>query len=174
MNGFKCICIALSLLLGFVSCGPKKVANPYEGFVYDPNEDESVVVKIPYKDYGADLISLPVTINDGLGLNMIYDTGASVVNISLLEALQLVKNGTLTEEDVTGAVQQMVADGTLKDGVMINLRELSIGGKVTLKNVQAVISESAKAPLILGRNVFKMFREVSVDESEKVVKFYKY
>lgn len=159
-----------------VGCGNRTTdhieESPYAGFEYDQESDENYVVKIPYTDMGNNLVSLPVTIN-GMGVEMIFDTGASSTTISLQEAQYLAKHGKLEEEDILGVQDFGTADGKTSQGLIIKLKELVIGGKITISNTYATVVMNQEAPLLLGGSVFTQFREVSVDREEHVVKFYR-
>ena len=165
------------LSISFVGCNGRRTAsiedNPYAGFEYDQELDEDYVVKIPYTDMGNNLISLPVTIN-GMGVEMIYDTGASSTTISLQEAQYLAKHGKLEENDILGVQNFGTADGKSSQGLVIKLKELVIGNKIRISNTYATVVLNQEAPLLLGGSVFTQFREVSVDREQKMVKFYKY
>ncbi|MBQ8424064.1 MAG: retroviral-like aspartic protease family protein [Coprobacter sp.] len=147
--------------------------SPYAGFVYDPEEDEDYVVKIPYIDDGNNTVKLHVTIN-GMGVDMIYDTGASITTISLQEAQYLAKHGKLDEADILGVENFQIADGSSSQALIINLKQLVIGNKITISNTPASVILNQEAPLLLGGSAFKQFRQVAVDRAEKVIKFYKY
>lgn len=147
--------------------------SPYAGFEYDLESDEDYVVKIPYTDMGNNLVTLPVTIN-GMGVEMIFDTGASTTTISLQEAQYLAKHGKLEEDDILGVQHFGTADGATSKGLIIKLKELVVGNKITISDTYATVVMNQEAPLLLGGSVFKQFREVSVDREEHIVKFYKY
>ena len=162
----------------FVGCGNRTTVkseeeSPYAGFEYDQESDEDYVVKVPYKDMGNNLVSLPVTIN-GMGVEMIFDTGASNTTISLQEAQYLAKHRKLDDDDILGIQNFSTADGSSSRGLVIKLKELVIGNKITIPNTYATVVMNQSAPLLLGGSVFTQFREVSVDREEKIVKFYKY
>jgi clan AA aspartic protease (TIGR02281 family) len=93
---------------------------------------------------------IPCTVN-GLSLKFIFDTGASDVSLSLTEAMFMLKNGYLKEEDFTGTEKYRVASGEVHEGYTLNLRRLEIAGKV-LTNVKASIVKSSEAPLLLGQS----------------------
>lgn len=160
-----------------VGCGTRSTENPennpYFGFESNLEDDEDYVVKIPYNDMGNNLITLPVTIN-GMGVNMIFDTGASVTTISLQEAEYLASHGTLEDDDILGVKNFRVANGRSSQQVIIKLKELVIGNKIRITDTFATVVMNQEAPLLLGGSVFNQFREVSVDREEKTVKFYKY
>lgn len=173
----KKIVLFLTLTAFFAGCSNRSTANvddnPYAGFEYDLESDEDYVVKIPYIDTGNNIISLPVTIN-GMGVEMIFDTGASTTTISLQEARYLAKHGKLEDDDIIGVRNYRIADGSSSQNLVIKLKELVIGNKLTISNTYATVVMNQEAPLLLGGSVFTQFRAVSVDREEKTVKFYKY
>jgi len=78
------------------------------------------------------------TIVNGIPMQFILDTGASVVSISITEALFLLKNGKLAKSDVLGKQYFSDANGKISVGTKIILREIKIGNK-TIKNIEATI-----------------------------------
>lgn len=109
-----------------------------------------------------------------MGVEMIFDTGASTTTISLQEARYLATHGKLEEDDIIGVKNYRIADGSSSQNLVIKLKELVIGNKLTISNTYATVVMNQAAPLLLGGSVFTQFREVSVDREEKTVKFYKY
>ena len=164
--------MVMALSIAIVGCGnrasSKQEESPYAGFEYDQESDEDYVIKIPYTDMGNNLVSLPVTIN-GMGVEMIFDTGASSTTISLQEAQYLAKHGKLEEDDILGVQKFGTADGKTSEGLIIKLKELVIGNKITVSNTYATVVMNQEAPLLLGGSVFTQFREVSVDREEHIV-----
>lgn len=143
---------------------------------YDDDEtttpvDDDGSVKIPYTEKYGNTITIPVKIN-GMGLDMIFDTGASSTCITLAEAKYLYGKGTLKDDDIFEQMQFQTADGSISVGLRINLREVIIGDKLQLQNVEALVVKNQQAPLLLGQSVMKLFREISVDRENGVVKFF--
>ena len=62
-----------------------------------------------------------VSVN-GVGLDMIFDTGCSSTLISIAEARYLYEKGKLTDEDVLGMANSQVADGSIVENMVVNLR----------------------------------------------------
>ena len=104
---------------------------------------------------------IPCDIN-GLPLQMIFDTGASDVTISSVEANFMLKNGYLSEKDVKGKRYYQVASGQLNEGTVITLREVKVGDAV-LHNVDASVVKSQKAPLLLGQSAMERFGTITID-----------
>ena len=70
--------------------------------------------------------TMPCTVND-LKLRFIFDTGASDVSISITEALFMLKNGYLKEEDILGKEYYRIANGDIEEGTQLILRKIEIG-----------------------------------------------
>ncbi len=146
--------MVFALSIAIVGCGNRASSkqeeeSPYAGFEYDQESDEDYVIKIPYTDMGNNLVSLPVTIN-GMGVEMIFDTGASATTISLQEARYLAKYGKLDEDDILRVQKFGTADGKTLEGLIIKLKELVIGNKITVSNTYATVIMNQEAPLLLG------------------------
>ena len=104
---------------------------------------------------------IPAKVN-GSNMDFIFDTGASDITISQVEALFLYRQGTLTEEDFIGVQQYQIADGSISEGSIINLKTVQIGNKV-LYNVKASIIHNTSAPLLLGQSALNQFGQITID-----------
>lgn len=104
---------------------------------------------------------IPCDIN-GLALQMIFDTGASDVTISSVEANFMFKNGYLSEKDIKGKKYYQIANGQISEGTTITLREVKIGDAV-LHNVDASVVKSQRAPLLLGQSAMERFGTITID-----------
>ena len=111
--------------------------------------------------------TMPCEVN-GLKMRFIFDTGASTVCISMTEALFMVKNGYLEEDDFIGVAQTRIANGDIDENMVINLRFIRIG-QLTIQNVKAVISNSINAPLLLGQTVIRQLGAWSIDGDYLVI-----
>ena len=110
---------------------------------------------------------IPCEVN-GLPLSFLFDTGASDVTLSAVEALFMYRHGYLLESDKTGTQQYMIANGDIVEGTTVNIRELKIGD-IVLKNVDASISHSANAPLLLGQSAISRLGTIQVDPNTHVL-----
>ena len=105
---------------------------------------------------------------NGIPFEFIFDTGASNMCISIAEALILLKQGTITEEDIKGKINMSVADGSVSEGTVINLRSVKIGGK-ELSNVEAIVTNNPNAPLLLGQSVLEQFGNIEIDNLRDMI-----
>lgn len=104
---------------------------------------------------------IPAVVN-GANMDFIFDTGASDITISQVEALFLYRQGTLTEDDFIGVQQYQIADGSISEGSIINLKTVQIGNKV-LRNVKASIIHNTHAPLLLGQSALNRFGQITIN-----------
>lgn len=124
-------------------------------------EKEETVTEIAVKRNPGGTFEIPCNIN-GLALQMIFDTGASDVTISSVEANFMFKNGYLSEKDIKGKKYYQIANGQISEGTTITLREVKIGDAV-LHNVDASVVKSQKAPLLLGQSAMERFGTITID-----------
>ncbi len=112
---------------------------------------------------------IPVTVN-GRRMNFILDTGASLISISSTEAEFMMKQGTITEDDLVGQSRFQDATGAISPGAVVRLKSVQIGDRV-LENVHANVIANAKAPLLLGQSALSQFGKISVDYKRNMVTF---
>ena len=111
---------------------------------------------------------VPCTIN-GLPLHFVFDTGASDVTLSSVEALFMFKNGYLKPTDVIGRRAYLTASGDVVEGTSVRLRSVTFGG-LTLDNVRASITHSQDAPLLLGQSVLGRLGKVEIDNRANLIR----
>ena len=121
-------------------------------------------VEIPFTPDGG-CASVKCTINE-LPLNFIFDTGASTVSLSQLEANFMLKNGYLKPDDFVGTGRFIDANGDISEGAIVNLRNVDFGG-LHLDNVRASVVRNQKAPLLLGQSVLGRLGRIEIDNSNK-------
>ena len=124
-------------------------------------DDEKSVSEVAMKKMYGGTYEVACSVN-GLPLKMIFDTGASDVTISSVEANFMLKNGYLSDEDVKGKRNYMTASGDIHEGTILRLKEVKLGEAV-LKNVEASVVHSQKAPLLLGQSVLEKFGTITID-----------
>ncbi len=134
----------------------------------DVTVGEEVVTEVPFTQSNGGLCHVECKIND-LPLYFIFDTGASTISISKVEADFMLKNGYLSEKDVIGNQFFTDANGNINPGTIINLRQVEFGGLV-LENVQASVVPNQKAPLLLGQTVFSRLGKIEIDNNNHILK----
>ena len=165
------ILLIFILSVSFISCGGKKAKpEPLSSGQYYSEYDYDNVVEVPFKKQGG-VRTVQVKINDCVEYPMIFDTGCSGMSISILELASLIKHGYISEDDLVGITQAQIADGSIINEAVVNLRKLKIGD-YECRNVQASISENMGAPLLLGNGALKNVESFRVDDDARVIKFY--
>ena len=130
-------------------------------------EYDEKVVEVPFtKDAG--ICKVKCTIN-GLPLHFYFDTGATDVTISNVEAQFMIKNDYLNATDVKGSAYYSTADGNITAGTVILLRKVDFGG-LELTNVRASVVDNQQAPLLLGQSVLSKLGKVEIDNEKHVLK----
>ena len=98
-----------------------------------------------------------------------FDTGASDVTVSMVEATFMMKNGYLSSKDVVGNQRYVDANGEVSVGTVINLKDVNFGG-LNLTNVRASVVRNQKAPLLLGQSVLSRLGKIEIDNSKNILK----
>lgn len=125
------------------------------------------IVEIPFTKSGG-VTKVDCTINN-LPLNFIFDTGASDVTISQVEANFMYKNGYLDSRDVVGKKTYQVATGAIAVGTTIILKEIKFGGLI-LRDVRASVVETQNAPLLLGQTILQRLGKIEIDNTQRILR----
>ena len=128
---------------------------------------EALISEIQMKKMPGGTYEVPCTIN-GLPLKFIFDTGASDVTLSSVEANFMLKNDYFSERDFKGSRRYITADGTIANGAIVRIKEVKVGD-VTLKNIEASVVNSQKAPLLLGQSVLDRFGTITIDNEKSIM-----
>ena len=156
---------------------PESYSEPivsYDNYYYE-NQLETTLPDHSYKttttyDYNSAVLNMEVENGvryvwieiNGIKLRFVFDTGASSICISPVEAAVLYRQGTLREEDFIGAQYFQDATGRISEGTKINLRTVTLGD-VILYNVEATIIDNIHAPLLLGQSALEQFGSIEID-----------
>jgi len=105
---------------------------------------------------------VPVTINGKITINFIFDTGCSKVYISPGLFNTLKDWGGVDSSDSGGYVISINPQGKQDTCKVIKLDSIRLGN-TTIYNVSAVVSNSAKANMLLGQNVLVNFGKYLFD-----------
>lgn len=127
-------------------------------------KSDETISEVAFTRHVGGTFEVPCQIN-GLPLQMIFDTGASDVTISSVEANFMLKNRYLSDKDIKGKRYYQVATGELSAGAVITLREVMIGD-VLLKNVEASVVGDQWAPLLFGQSAMERFGTITIDNEQ--------
>lgn len=156
------------------SCGGRNSKTPNIPYVDYSSENilDEETINVPFVEQnGVKYVSAKI---NGVSIDMIFDTGCSQTLISLLEAQMLAKRGLLTEDDYQGTTKSAIADGTIVEDMVFNLRtlELIAGDRsIICNNVLAQVSSNIQAPVLLGNGVLDRTASYTIDNEKKVIKF---
>ena len=82
----------------------------------------------------------------------------------------------MIEEDVLGTTHSQIADGSIVENMVVNLRQVSIitndGSTIDCYNVKATVSNNINAPLLLGNEVLdEVAYDYTIDNTNKIIHF---
>ena len=107
------------------------------------------------------IYTVPCEVN-GLKLKFVFDTGAADVHLSLIEAAFMLKNGYIDSDDFLGTGTYSMADGSITENALVNLKTIKIGNTI-IRNVTACISSKIDASLLLGQSAIKKLGPFLID-----------
>jgi len=136
---------------------------------YGPSQTSDNVVSVPFVVKGG-VKYVNVSVN-GFGFQMIFDTGCSRTLISVAEARYLYEKGYLTDDDFLDVEQAMIADGSIVENMVVNLKEVIIDDKIRCTDVKATVSANDNAPLLLGNEVLDRVAAYVVDNENQKIDF---
>lgn len=110
---------------------------------------------------------VPCKIN-GEKADFVFDTGAGLICLSSDFAKRLMDLGLLTDDDLLGYGKSTIADGSTQDVIVVNIRDVEIGG-LHLFNVKASIKEQQNAPLLLGQSAIEKLGKVTIDGCKLII-----
>jgi hypothetical protein len=113
------------------------------------------------------IYTAPVQINRSITMQFLVDPGAGVVVIPLSVLRELIRNGSVTEDDVVGVGAAELADNSFHLVAKLRLRELRIGDTI-VRDVTAAVSPALSRPL-LGQSFFRRFASVTFDNRRNVL-----
>ena len=142
-------------------------ANSYESNNYQSTKSSSGTKTIIKMTDEGGVNTIPCIVN-GLKMKFIFDTGASNVCISLAEAIFMIKNDYLNENDITGSSYSQIANGDIVENTEIILKRIEIGG-ITLFNVKASVIHNQNAPLLLGNSAIRKLGKIQIDGNNLIV-----
>ena len=168
--------VFISLALMVVSCGSEKKSPVYYDIeATEDAEDETLYaqkgeeVVVPFRsENGVKFVSVKV---NGMLLEMIFDTGCSGALISVAEANYMYQKGKLSQDDFLGTASSQIADGSIVENMVVNLKEVVINDKIMCPNVIATVSKNINAPLLLGNEILDRLATVVIDNENKNLVF---
>ncbi len=106
---------------------------------------------------------------DGFGNTFVFDRKAKPA-ISLKKALDLLKSGSLSVDNLIGDDKSVIKEGSIDNGAVFSLREVSIAGK-TVRNVEVVVDHNAEHPFVIGQALLERFGSFEFDVKSKLLIF---
>ena len=112
-------------------------------------------------------IFISTCIINGYNEEFAYDKGSDPM-ISLDKALDLLKWGAISKEDFEGDPQKILANNTIADRAIINIKEITIANK-TVKDIQIRVNHKLRYGLVFGNSLMKRFGKYSYNTKTKTL-----
>lgn len=106
---------------------------------------------------------------NGLPLSFTFDTGASDISLSNVEASFMLKNGYIQQQDFRDKQNYQTASGDIVEGTRVNIRNVLLGN-LSLQNVEASVMNDQNAPLLLGQSVMNRLGHIEIDNNKRVLR----
>ena len=159
-----------------ISCGGDKkkpiyvdTENVVEEAGYSSYAQSGDEIVVPFRnENGVKYVQVKV---NGVGFEMVFDTGCSGSLISVAEANYLYQKGKLTQEDIIGTTQSQIADGSVVENMVVNLKEVVISDQILCPNVRATVSNNINAPLLLGNEILDRVATIKIDNEQEALIF---
>ena len=88
--------------------------------------------------------------------------------------MKFLKRGLLKNEDFLGTTEAIIADGSIVEDAIFNIKtlELSDGNSsIICRNVLTQVSSNAAAPVLLGNGVLDRVASYTIDNDAQVIRF---
>lgn len=169
------IILGIFITATLFSCGGDKKKPIYVDLDEISEESDSTEVPsgnevvVPFRnENGVKYVQVSV---NGVGFEMIFDTGCSGALISAAEANYLYQKGKLSPDDILGTTQSQIANGSIVENMVVNLKEVVINNQITCSDVQATVSNNINAPLLLGNEVLDRLATIKIDNEHEALIF---
>jgi peptidoglycan-associated lipoprotein len=146
---------------------------PRSGINEDPgtvniqiNPDDNVITFRTQDKTGLYLV--PVILN-GFNEEFIYDDRAAA-QVSLQKALDLLNDRIIGKEDFEGDPAKILANNSIRNNSIFNIKELRIGAK-TIRNVKFVVVHRQQNPIVIGRQILQRIGSYTINENTLQIKF---
>jgi hypothetical protein len=106
-------------------------------------------------------LQVPVVINGTIALNFTIDSGATDVSVPASVFSSLVRNGTVSPQDLLDKRMYKLADGSGEISQRFRIRSLRVG-KLEVRDVIASVGDSAGL-LLLGQSFLSRLKSWSID-----------
>lgn len=174
----KKLLVFLMSIVFMASCGQKTMYDPFS--VSSTNDsivtyDESFI--IDFKKTESNVKTIHVKLNDAVSYDAIFDTGCSGMLISQLEFVNLMKAGTISNNDYLDKVNSTYADGSTVENIRYNIHEVAVtdkNGQVhVLTDVAVTVVNNIEATILVGTAVIDNLatHSYTVDLENNIIRF---
>lgn len=172
--------LATAAIVLLSSCNSKK--SEYDPYKITGSKNKKEVSKtafeVDFKRTASNLKTIHINLNGNNSYDAIFDTGCSGVLISVQEANDMIKQGTLVPmRDEENPVAATIADGSVSLNRVFKLQEVTVmdknGQPHTLRDISAMMASDISAEILIGSSVIDNLAKKSytVDLKRNVIRF---
>jgi hypothetical protein len=115
------------------------------------------------------VLYFPCKVN-GIQLDYIFDTGASVVTINDSIYRSMILKDLISSQDSIGKEKFQDASGNFQECVIFNIRKMEVGNMV-LENIKGAVLSNNNSPLLFGQSALKHLGKYNLDIKNKMLEF---
>jgi len=146
---------------------PRSGINEEPGQVSIQINPEDNVIPIQIQDKTGFFL-VPIILN-GYNEEFIYDDRAAA-QVSLEKALALLNDGIIGKNDFEGDPSTILANNSIRNNSIFNIKELRIGAK-TIQNVKFVVVHRQQNSIVIGRQIMNRVGSYTINENTKEITF---
>ncbi len=168
----KKVLLVLLVACLLVGCNDKKKKR-YDPYKYNPTEQTNTKGFDVSFEQENGVRTIMVNLNGVTGVKAIFDSGCSSMLISKLELQQLIKQGTVSESDLSSGYFTN-ADGETKQYPQVRLQVSLVdnNGKEHVTSVDAAVVDDLNASALVGNAVFASLSNlITIDDSKNILHF---
>jgi peptidoglycan-associated lipoprotein len=111
---------------------------------------------------------IPVILN-GFNDEFIFDD-PSPAKVSLDKALEMLNEGIIGKTDFEGDPARVLANNSIRNNSIFNIKELRIGAK-TIRNIKFVVVHRQQVPIVMGKQILQRIGSYSINQEDKTITF---
>lgn len=132
--------------------------------VVNPEENS-----VPFTPGKGDALSAKCIVN-GYEMKFTYERLADGLQVSLEQALSLLRSGAISKTDFLGNPDEVLAGGTIAHKAEFTLKEIRIANQ-QITNIKAKVNHSLEVPMYFGDLILKQFGTYTIDQEKKQIIF---
>ena len=107
-------------------------------------------------------------VND-ISINFYFEDHARP-QISISEALKLLKDGALSKGDFKGDPNVVLANGTIANKAVFTIKDFTIAN-ITIHDIEITVDNRVRVPFVIGKSTLSLFGKYTIDKGTQEIRF---